>query len=150
MSDGDERIRTARSIISEAEDAYSAAPDETGWDALKLSLTAGITAAFLHRDAEIERLTERCEAYKGQVKAGAVEIERLQKHSAERAQDIITLGQEVGRLRGALQWYADDDSWQDCGDAESYSSKAKDDAGQRAKVALNQQQPRDEKKSAEQ
>ncbi len=28
-------------------------------------------------EAEIERLRERCEAYKGQVKAGAAEIERL-------------------------------------------------------------------------
>lgn len=38
-------------------------------------------ASLVMREAadEIERLTERCEAYKGQVEAGAAEIERLRK-----------------------------------------------------------------------
>lgn len=35
------------------------------------------------REAEIERLTERCEAYKSQVLAGSIEIERLLAALAE-------------------------------------------------------------------
>ncbi len=34
-------------------------------------------AEIARQGADLERLRERCEAYKGQVKAGAAEIERL-------------------------------------------------------------------------
>jgi predicted nucleic acid-binding Zn-ribbon protein len=47
--------------------------------------------------AEVERLQERCEGYKGQVKAGAEEIEQLRKYKRMAMEDIMTLGQMVGR-----------------------------------------------------
>jgi hypothetical protein len=39
--------------------------------------------AITEKNREIERLRERCEAYKGQVKAGSVEIERLRTRDFE-------------------------------------------------------------------
>jgi len=38
---------------------------------------------------EIERLTERCAAYKGQVEAGAAEIERLKKANEELRKQLV-------------------------------------------------------------
>lgn len=46
------------------------------------------TAALASRDKEIERLTERCAAYKGQVEAGAAEIERLKEDHAREVEDL--------------------------------------------------------------
>lgn len=58
------------------------------------------------RVAEIERLRERCEAYKGQVEAGAVMIERLTKENAalqSSADDVYArLMPEVEQLRDAV------------------------------------------------
>jgi hypothetical protein len=51
--------------------------------------------------AEIERLRERCEAYKGQVRAGADEIERM-RASQERLKSAIEFAHSEG-----FQWPSD-------------------------------------------
>lgn len=55
--------------------------DGIGWDD-PFSLAEVVwnaATALADRDATIERLEERCAAYKGQVEAGAAEIERLKE-----------------------------------------------------------------------
>lgn len=54
--------------------------DETCWGASAISgSTATLDAIHAHYASHITRLEERCAAYKGQVEAGAAEIERLNK-----------------------------------------------------------------------
>lgn len=71
-----------------------------------------------------------------------IDVEALRKFGAARDDDNIChhAADELERLRAALAWYADDETWVDRGDAESYQSRAREDAGARAKAILNQQQ----------
>lgn len=57
----------------------------------------GIAHRIAWQHQEIERLRERCEAYKGQVEAGAVEIERLRRR-AENAEDTIKNMEQAAKL----------------------------------------------------
>jgi len=61
----------------------------------------------------------------------ADEIERLRKHIAKQQLDIVTLGQEVGRLREALTTYACR-----CGDGECYKDEFVASCGRSAREAL--------------
>jgi hypothetical protein len=67
-------------------------------------------AFAMRRDAarlirQLRYYTTRLEA---DLVAADLETERLRKHIAKQQLDIMTLGQEVGRLREALEHYAED------------------------------------------
>ncbi len=51
--------------------------------------------SFMAQQIEIERLRERCEAYKGQVEAGAGEIESLRKQ-------LVTVSRKAIDMRNAI------------------------------------------------
>jgi hypothetical protein len=61
----------------------------------------------------------------------ADEIERLREHIAEQQLDIVTLGQEMGRMREALTTYACR-----CGDGECYKDEFVASCGRSAREAL--------------
>jgi len=63
----------------------------------------------------------------------ADEIERLREHIAEQQLDIVTLGQEVGRLREALTTYACR-----CGDGDCYKDEFVASCGRSARAALGE------------
>ena len=65
----------------------------------------------------------------------ADEIERLREHIAEQQLDIVTLGQEVGRLRKALATYACR-----CGDGDCYKDEFVASCGRSACVALGEEE----------
>ena len=71
-------------------------------DARKLFMEAATTLA--EQAATIERLEERCAAYKGQVKAGAAEIERLKAGKEAAATEIVRLVKERDEAHANHQW----------------------------------------------
>jgi len=60
-------------------------------------------------------------------------VERLREHIAEQQLDIVTLGQEVGRLREALKTYACR-----CGDGDCYKDEFVASCGRSARAALGE------------
>jgi len=71
------------------------------------SYPAHYTAAHRAADALEKREYYNCRLEDDLVSAD-LETERLRKHIAKQQLDIVTLGQEVGRLREALEHYAED------------------------------------------
>jgi hypothetical protein len=58
-------------------------------------------------------------------------IERLREHIAQQQLDIVTLGQEVGRLREALRELAED--WECCGVSKAMRQVARAALGEEKK-----------------
>jgi len=65
---------------------------------MALEVHAATSTALAERGATIERLEGRCAAYKGQVEAGAAEIERLTKERDEALADLKTAAEDAAYL----------------------------------------------------
>ncbi len=63
-----------------------------------------------------------------------IALQKVQEHSSKQALDIVTLGQEVGRLREALEFYAHAQNY--VSRTGMYSPISKDGFGNIARAAL--------------
>ena len=92
-------------------------------------------AFAMRRDAArlIRQLRHYTTRLEDDLVAADLETESLRKHIAKQQLDIITLGQEVGRLREALTTYACR-----CGDGDCYKDEFVASCGRSAREAIEE------------